>query len=125
MLPERFWVQIIRRLARESLAGTDDVARLEVNPRRLTAGQAMRIELDLLDARLAGESRVAVTAVVERADGEPVAELELRRLWFPGTKKTRLRSNPRTDRRSSRNSSTNLYSAFPPENARSPLTMMN
>jgi hypothetical protein len=83
LLPERFWVQIIRRLGRESLAGSDDAATLDVNPRRLTTSQVMRIDLELLDARLLEESRPAVPAVLETADGTPVAELELRRIDGP------------------------------------------
>ncbi|MHC4416301.1 MAG: hypothetical protein ACYS0G_13555 [Planctomycetota bacterium] len=79
-LPERFWVPIIRRLGRQSLAGINEAATLEVSPRRLTTTQAMRIELELHDARLAEETRASVGAVVETADGRPLAELELRRV---------------------------------------------
>ncbi|MHC4709034.1 MAG: hypothetical protein ACYTA3_01045 [Planctomycetota bacterium] len=80
MLPERFWVQIIRRLGRESLSGSEEAATLDVSPRRLTTSQVMRIDLELLDARLFDETRVSVPATVETADGNAVAEIELRRL---------------------------------------------
>ncbi len=79
-LPEQFWVQIIRRLGRESLAGALDPATLEVSPRRLTTTQVMQIDLELLDARLIDDARVSVGAVVETADGTQVAEIELHRM---------------------------------------------
>ena len=80
LLPERFWVQIIRRLGRESLAGSDDAASLQVNPRRLTIGQVMQVELELLDARLADQTRQSVAVVLETEAGRPIAELDLRRI---------------------------------------------
>ncbi len=80
VLPERFWVQIIRRLGRETLAGGEEAARLDVTPRRLDTGQAVRIELQVLDARLDDPTRVSVAARIETADGTPLAEIELRRL---------------------------------------------
>jgi hypothetical protein len=83
LLPERFWVQIIRRLGRESLSGSEEAATLDVSPRRLTTSQVMRIDLELQDARLFDETRISVPATVETADGRPVAELELRRLDAP------------------------------------------
>jgi hypothetical protein len=82
-LPERFWVQIIRRLGRESLLGGGDAVRLEVTPRRVTTGQAVRVELRLLDARLSEAARAGVAATIRTADGAPVGELELRRVESP------------------------------------------
>lgn len=79
-LPERFWVQIIRRLGRESLAGSADAARLEVQPRRATTGQAVQIELRLLDARLLDQTRLSVAAVIQTPQGRTVTELQLHRL---------------------------------------------
>jgi hypothetical protein len=79
-LPERFWVQIIRRLGRESLSGSEEAATLDVIPRRLTTSQVIRIDLELLDARLFDETRLSVPATVETADGEAMAEIELRRV---------------------------------------------
>jgi hypothetical protein len=88
MLPERFWVQIIRRLGRESLSGSEEPATLEVSPRRLTTSQVMRIDLELLDARLLDESRPSVHAVMEMRDGTPVAELDLARIEAAPTTST-------------------------------------
>jgi hypothetical protein len=83
LLPERFWVQIMRRLGRESLSGSGEAATLDVSPRRLTTRQVMRVDLELLDARLFDETRVSVPATVETADGRSLAEIELRRLDAP------------------------------------------
>ncbi len=80
LLPERFWVQILRRLGRESLASSEEAATLEVNPRRLTTSQVMLIDLDLLDASLFDDGLKTVPAVVETAEGQTVAELDLRRV---------------------------------------------
>ena len=80
LLPERFWVQIIRMLGRESVAGLGDSATLDVNPRRLTTSQVMRINLELLDSRLVQESRLSIAAMVETSDGTAIAEIELHRL---------------------------------------------
>ncbi len=80
LLPERFWLQIIRRLGRESLAGSRDTATLEVSPRRLTTTQVMLVDLELLDARAFDDSRDSIPAVVETADGQRVAELALHRV---------------------------------------------
>ncbi len=85
LLPERFWVQILRRLGRESLAGSGEPARLEVTPRRLTSTQSILVELELLDARFYDESRSGIPAVVETADGHAVAELDLRLTEAPST----------------------------------------
>ncbi len=79
MYPERFWVQLIRMLGRESLVGASQQATLQVTPRRLTTAQVMRIELDLMDARLADDSRQSVAVVLETTEGRTVAELELHR----------------------------------------------
>jgi uncharacterized membrane protein len=83
LLPERFWVQIVRRLGRESLAGSGEPARLEVTPRRLTSTQSIMVELELIDARLYDEARSGIAAVVETADGQAVAELDLRLAQAP------------------------------------------
>ncbi len=83
VLTERFWVPIVRRLGRESLFGSQETARLEAEPRRLTTGQALRVELSLLDASLVDDTRVSVAAVIETVGGQRVADLELRRQEDP------------------------------------------
>lgn len=79
LYPEQFWVQMIRMLGRESLSNSNQPAVLEINPRRLEAGQPVRIDLRLLDAELSDERRVSVTAILEDEDGNRLAEIELRR----------------------------------------------
>jgi uncharacterized membrane protein len=79
LLPEQFWVQILRLLGRESLAGGGDVATLEASPRRLAVGQPIRIDLRVLDAALARQQRASVTAAIQTDDGRPITEIELRR----------------------------------------------
>ncbi len=80
LLPDQFWIQMIRMLGRASLATSGERAVLEVQPRRLEVGQPMRIDLRLLDAQLVDPRRQTVRAVLETADGTKVADLELRRL---------------------------------------------
>lgn len=84
MLPEQFWLQMLRMLGRESLTSSADAATLEVHPRRLEVAQPMRIELELLDAQVVQAGLESVGAVLELMDGTPVAELELRRQDGPG-----------------------------------------
>lgn len=78
LLPEQFWIQMIRLLGRVSLTGADEPALLTADPRRLAVGQPMQVELRLLDAQLVSRERAGVRIALERASGEVVAELELR-----------------------------------------------
>lgn len=53
LLPEQFWIQLIRMLGRERLdTGGDDAAALAVRPRRADVGQPVVVDLRLLDAAL-------------------------------------------------------------------------
>ena len=80
LLPEQFWVQIIRMLGRETLAGAEVEAVLDVRPRRVELGQPVRIDLRLLDAEYLDSRRTSVEAVIESLDGAKSGEIELRRL---------------------------------------------
>lgn len=91
LLHERFWVQIVRMLGRESIATSGEGALLEVNPRRAAVGQPMRIELRLLDAQLISPQRTTVRVVLEQqgaavgdqpqvSEGSAVVELDLQRV---------------------------------------------
>ncbi len=84
LLPEQFWVQMMRMLGRESLAASGQQAVLEVSPRRAEVNQPLRIDLRLLDERLASESpgqRLAsVNVSLINEDGDTVAEIELTRM---------------------------------------------
>lgn len=76
-LPEQFWVQMMRMLGRESLEAAGQQAILEVSPRRAQVSQPIRLELRLLDARLAEDRRASVVAILENERGETTAEIEL------------------------------------------------
>lgn len=80
MLPEQFWVQMIRMLGRESLSGGADGAVLTVEPSRVPVNQPIRIVLRVTDAQLVQQQRVSVPAVLESEDGSTIADIDLRRL---------------------------------------------
>ena len=71
-LPERFWIQIIRHLARSGLRGDSRRPALEVEPSTATVDQPVRITLD------GGEVQTErVTVEARRADGAEVIEVTL------------------------------------------------
>lgn len=80
LLPEQFWVQIMRMLARESMAGVGQQLVLEVAPRRVEVNQPLRIDLRLLDDRLAAQRLQSVAAELVNDRDETVAEIQLMRL---------------------------------------------
>jgi len=65
LLPERFWLQMVRLLGRESLARSGKPAMLEVSPRRGEVDRPAQIELTLLDQAMVqaspGSMRVRIT----------------------------------------------------------------
>lgn len=67
-LPERFWLPLIRLLARESLDRSGKQAILEISPERAAVGQPVRIGVRLLDQRLAQANVPRLTAQLEQAD---------------------------------------------------------
>ena len=71
-LPERFWIQIIRHLARGGLRGDSRRPALEVEPSTATVDQPVRVTLD--GGEVQGD-RVVVEA--RRADGAEVIEISL------------------------------------------------
>lgn len=83
LLPEQFWVQLLRMLGRESLATSGQAAVLEVMPRRAQTRQPVRLELHVLDAQLVESSDASLPAVVLDESGATVAEVVLERL--PGS----------------------------------------
>lgn len=87
-LPERFWIQLIRMLGRDSLARSGAPALLEVTPRRAVLDQPVRVSMELLDQSLAELElpSIGVRIVRERGAGgeilgtsETPEELTLRR----------------------------------------------
>jgi hypothetical protein len=80
ILYERFWLQLIRMLARESLMRGGAPALLEVEPRRATVDQPVQVRVEVLDQSLADLSLASITAELQRAPqpGEsPPAPVEL------------------------------------------------
>jgi hypothetical protein len=83
--PERFWLQMMRMLGRESLSRAGKAATIEVMPRRAEVDQPVRVVVTLLDQSLvdASPASVRVRIVRERdvapgsAAGEPGAPIEL------------------------------------------------
>jgi hypothetical protein len=75
LLPERFWLQLIRLLGRESLASSGALASLTVSPRRATLGQAVRVSVDLLDQILIDADLQTITVrAVRQQSGESVGD---------------------------------------------------
>lgn len=77
---EQFWIQIVRMLGRDTLGALGEQAVLTVNPRWANTGEPARIEVVLLDQQLADPQRQTVRAAIEREDGSPFAEIDLRRV---------------------------------------------
>src|SRR5690606_14712272 len=83
--PERFWLQMMRMLGRESLSRAGKPALVEVLPRRAEVDQPIRIAVTLLDQSLvdAAPASLRVRVVRERDVGpgaqasEPGAPIEL------------------------------------------------
>lgn len=80
LLPEQFWVQLLRMLGRQNVAGSGQQMLLEVNPRRLEVNQPLRIQLRILDDQLAAQRLRSIGAELINQQGETVAELELMRI---------------------------------------------
>ncbi len=85
-LPERFWLQMIRLLGRESLSRAGRAALIELTPRRTDVDQPVRVAVELLDQLLV-EQRLASVQVrlTKRASISPddpiaptITELTLR-----------------------------------------------
>jgi len=77
-LPERFWLQLIRHLARSSVDANDSSLQLSVEPRRVESGDPVRIEVTMLDPTAASANaggaaarKVIVTTTDASAGVEP------------------------------------------------------
>ena len=89
LLPERFWLQMVRLLGRESLARSGKPAMLEVSPRRGEVDRPAQIELTLLDqsmvqsapgsmrVRITREGNVSTGASTQPPDEVAISELTL------------------------------------------------
>lgn len=65
---ERFWLQLIRALARDRLTRTDRAASLTASPGRAVVEQPVLITLDVFDQRLGGEAPSSVEVEMVRSD---------------------------------------------------------
>lgn len=68
-LYERFWLQLIRMLGRESLARSGALAILEADPSRAVVDQPVRVVMELLDQSLVDMGLPTITVELERAPG--------------------------------------------------------
>lgn len=72
LLPERFWIQLVRLLGRESVARSGRAAILEINPEKSDVGTPVRVQITLLDQSLvdAAAQGLKVRIVREPNPGE-------------------------------------------------------
>lgn len=80
-LPERFWVPLVRLLARDSLGRTGKPAVLEASPSQTPVDQQVRITVRLLDESLVQRKPPSITVRVTKegaAPGSSIAEIELK-----------------------------------------------
>jgi hypothetical protein len=75
--PERFWVPLVRLLARESLAADGGGATLTVTPSRVTPGESVLVTLRLGDESSAEAAAQSLPLEIRGADGNPIARLDL------------------------------------------------
>jgi hypothetical protein len=66
LLPERFWLQIVRLLGRESLSRSGKSAALVISPRRAELGQPVRVAVELLDQSLVDAAPSAIEVRLTR-----------------------------------------------------------
>jgi hypothetical protein len=78
-LPERFWIPIVRLLARESIAQGEARAELTVAPGRLAPGRSAVVALRIVDEDAAANAPATIPVEIRDDAGEPVARIELTR----------------------------------------------
>jgi len=77
--PERFWVPLVRLLAREALANDDARAVLTVSPARVAPGESVLVSVRFRDEETAAGAPTAVPVEIRDSNGAPVARIELSR----------------------------------------------
>ena len=89
---ERWWIGLVRALARRSLDSSGSALVLAVEPDTLVPGSAARLVLTILDERVAGDLDPTIPIEVRDQQDNVIAELELIRSsdgsewttdWFP------------------------------------------
>ena len=83
--PERFWVPIVRMLARESIAQGDDRMEIEVSPARVAPGETAVVTVRIADEESARIAPATLPVEVRGADGAVVGRLEVVRDGAEGT----------------------------------------
>ncbi len=68
-LPERFWLQLIRLLGRDSVSRAGKPAILTATPSRAEVGQPVRLQAEIIDQSLAESVGSSLTLRVERLGG--------------------------------------------------------
>jgi hypothetical protein len=81
--PERFWVQLVRALARPSLGVGREAVRVAVEPGRATVGEAVRVEVELAPGAM--PASVALEAVPESAGAGSAVPVDLEAKSTGGT----------------------------------------
>lgn len=78
LYPERFWIQLVRLLGRESIVRSGRPAILEASPERATMEQPVRVQVTLIDQALvdALPPTIRVSVTKEVGLGGPVSENE-------------------------------------------------
>ncbi len=66
LFPERFWIQLVRLLGRESVARSGRPAILEATPDRAVVDQPVRIQITLLDQSLADTNPPSLRVKIKR-----------------------------------------------------------
>jgi hypothetical protein len=77
--PERFWIPLVRMLARESLVRVDQNAALTVTPSRLAPGESAIVSLRLTDDESVARAPATISVDIQGADGVSIARIELAR----------------------------------------------
>lgn len=79
LLPERFWLQMVRFLARESLSRSQRSATIALSPRRPIVGEPARLSVELLDQSLIeldlASVAVRLTRIPDPSDPPELANL--------------------------------------------------
>lgn len=75
--PERFWIPLVRLLARESLAQGDERATLTVEPARAAPGESVVVMLRFADEESAQQGAASIPVDIVGSDGAAIARLDL------------------------------------------------
>ena len=76
-ITDRWWIGLIRLLARQSLDSSRRVAELNVSPSRLIPGRTSNVTLELFDQRMADAIDDVVSIEITSSDGNLVQKVDL------------------------------------------------